>query len=122
MKPRIERVLSGCCDAQGAAYDYHYIDRYPVTVNDGHEAAYVRDLAMRTVGEQRLGDLSQTMGAEDFSFMLQRKPGCFFFIGSQCDDRTAVPHHNARFAIDERCLVTGVQMMTALALDAPRRP
>ena len=121
MKPRIERVLSGCCDAQGAAYDYHYIDRYPVTVNNAHEAAYVHDLAVRTVGERRLGDLSQTMGAEDFSFMLQRLPGCFFFIGSQCDERTAIPHHNARFAIDERCLVTGVQMMTALALDAPQR-
>jgi amidohydrolase len=121
MKPRIERVLSGCCEAQGAAYDYRYIDRYPVTVNDAHEAAYVRDLALRTVGEKRLGDLSQTMGAEDFSFMLQRKPGCFFFIGSQCDEKTAVAHHNARFAIDERCLVTGVQMMTALALDAPQR-
>jgi amidohydrolase len=121
MKPRIERVLAGCCAAQGATYDYRYVDRYPVTVNDAAEAAYVRELAERTVGADRLGQLSQTMGAEDFSFMLQRRPGCFFFVGSQSGERTAVAHHNARFAIDEACLPTGVQMMVALALDAPRR-
>jgi amidohydrolase len=121
MKPRIERVLAGCCAGQGAAYDYRYVDRYPVTVNDATEAAYVHALATRTVGVQRIGRLDQTMGAEDFSFMLQRRPGCFFFLGSQSDERTAVAHHNARFAIDEACLPVGVQMMVALALDAPQR-
>lgn len=120
MKPRIETVLSGCCGASGASYDYQYLERYPVTVNDANEAAYVRELAVRTVGAERAVDFTPTMGAEDFSFMLQKRPGCFFFIGSQSDERTAVPHHNARFAIDERALETGVRMMTALALDAPR--
>jgi amidohydrolase len=121
MKPRIERVLSGCCAAEGASYDYRYIERYPVTVNDAEQAAYVCELAMRTVGPERTADLVPTMGAEDFSFMLRRRPGCFFFVGSQSDERTAVPHHNARFALDEACLATGVQMMVALALDAPTR-
>lgn len=121
MKPRIERVLSGCCAAEGASYDYRYIERYPVTVNDAAQTAYVRELALRTVGPERTADLVPTMGAEDFSFMLQRRPGCFFFVGSQSDERTAVPHHNARFALDEACLKTGVQMMVALALDAPTR-
>ena len=122
MKPRIERVLSGCCAAEGASYDYRYVERYPVTVNDAAQAAYVRELATRTVGPERTADLVPTMGAEDFSFMLQRRPGCFFFVGSQSDARTAVPHHNARFALDEASLETGVQMMVALALDAPTRP
>lgn len=119
MKPRIERLLAGCCSAHGATYDYRYVQRYPVTINDAAEAAYVAELAARTLGPARLGDLAQTMGAEDFSFLLQRRPGCFFFIGSQSDERTAVAHHNARFAIDEACLPAGVQMMVALALDAP---
>ena len=120
MKPRIEAILSGCCAAQGATYDYRYTQRYPVTVNDAKQAGYVQDLARRTVGDKHIGELALTMGAEDFSFMLQRRPGCFFFVGSQTDERTAVPHHNARFAIDEACLSTGVQMMVALALDAPQ--
>jgi amidohydrolase len=119
MKPRIEAILSGCCAAHGASYDYHYLERYPVTVNDAQQAEYVRGLALRTVGPERTAELSLTMGAEDFSFMLRARPGCFFFLGSQSDARTAVPHHNARFAIDEACLPTGVRMMVALALDAP---
>lgn len=119
MKPRIEKVLSGCCAAHGATYEYRYTERYPVTVNDAAQAAYVRDLALRTVGAEHTAELAQTMGAEDFSFMLRARPGCFFFVGSQSDERTAVPHHNARFAIDEACLPTGVRMMVALALDAP---
>ncbi len=121
MHPRIETVLGGCCEAFGASYDYKYLDRYPVTVNDPVHAAYVRDLAARTVGAERSRELTPTMGAEDFSFMLLERPGCFFFVGSQSDERTAVAHHNARFAIDEACLPTGVQMLLALALDAPTR-
>lgn len=120
MKPRIEAVLKGCCDSAGAAYDYDYLWRYPVTVNNAAEAAYVADLAARTLGAARSVEFERTMGAEDFSFMLEQRPGCFFFIGAQSGPATAVAHHNAKFAIDERCLETGVQMMTALALDAPK--
>jgi amidohydrolase len=120
MKPRIEAVLKGCCDGAGADYDYNYLWRYPVTVNNAAEAAYVADLAARTLGASRSVEFERTMGAEDFSFMLEQRPGCFFFVGAQSGPETAVAHHNAKFAIDERCLEAGVQMMTALALDAPK--
>jgi amidohydrolase len=119
MKPRIEAVLKGCCDSAGASYDYDYLWRYPVTVNNAAEAAYVAELAARTLGASRSVKFERTMGAEDFSFMLEQRPGCFFFLGVQSSPATAVAHHNAKFAIDERCLEAGVQMMTALALDAP---
>jgi amidohydrolase len=121
MKPRIETVLRGCCEAHGATYDYNYIKRYPVTSNDANEAAYVRLIAARELGEDRVEPSVPTMGAEDFSFMLEKRPGCFFFVGTRSDERTSAPHHSARFAIDERALETGVRMMTALAFDAPQR-
>jgi len=119
MKPRIETVLRGACDAHGATYDFSYDWRYPVTANDPDEAAYVRALATRVLGDERSQEMRPTMGAEDFSFMLEQRPGCFFFLGTQRDENTAAPHHNARFSIDEAALETGVQMMVALALDAP---
>jgi amidohydrolase len=120
MQPRIEAILRGCCEAQGATYDLDYVWRYPVTSNNAAEAAYVRAVATRVVGEDRAQEMVPTMGAEDFSFMLEQRPGCFFFVGTQSDERTAVSHHNARFAIDEAALETGVQMMVALAMDAPK--
>jgi len=121
MKPRIEAVLRGACEAHGATYDYDYEWRYPVTANDPREAAFVRALAARHVGADRSQDMKPTMGAEDFSFMLEERPGCFFFLGTQYDAKTSAPHHNARFAIDEAALETGVRMMVALALEAPSR-
>jgi amidohydrolase len=119
MEPRIQTILRGCCDAHGATYDLNYEWRYPVTANDPDEAAYVRALASRILGEGRSEDMRPTMGAEDFSFMLEQRPGCFFFLGTQRDESTSAPHHNARFSIDEGALETGVRMMVALALDAP---
>jgi len=121
MHPRIETILRGTCEAHGATYDLDYVWRYPVTSNDAAEAAYVRALAARVLGDERSSDMTPTMGAEDFSFMLEQRPGCFFFLGTQSGEATSVSHHNARFAIDERALETGVRMMVALAMDAPSR-
>ena len=119
MPSRIETILRGCCEAHGATYDYDYVWRYPVTTNDAAEAAYVRALAARVVGEAASQEMVPTMGAEDFSFLLERRPGCFFFVGTQSGEQTSFPHHNARFAIDEAALATGVKMYVALAMDAP---
>ncbi|HLW37107.1 MAG TPA: amidohydrolase [Candidatus Eremiobacteraceae bacterium] len=121
MGPRIERTLQGCCNAAGATYDFQYIRRYPVTANDPEQAAYVRALAARLFGAARSVEITPVMGAEDFSFLLLERPGCFFFVGAKPEGVQAFPHHSARFAIDERALETGVQMMVALALDAPKR-
>ncbi len=59
------------------------------------------------------------MGAEDFSFMLLQRPGCFFFLGAQVDPQVDTPHHSPRFVIDESAFENGVRMMVALAQDAP---
>jgi metal-dependent amidase/aminoacylase/carboxypeptidase family protein len=119
MSERIERVLRACCDASGATYDFAYFDRYPVTANDAHQTQYARALAAATIGEERVVDASQLMGAEDFSFYANCVPACFYTLGCQADDATAHPHHSSLFDIDERALPNGVAMMTALAFDAP---
>jgi amidohydrolase len=120
MPERIERVLHACCDASGATYTYDYLWRYPVTANDPTQTQYARALAERTAGAERVVDASQLMGAEDFSFFAQRVPACFYTLGACGNDESGHPHHSSLFDIDERTLPTGVAMMTALALDAPR--
>jgi amidohydrolase len=119
MPERIERVLRGVCESSGATYAFEYLWRYPVTTNDPAQTRYVRALAERVVGPQRVADVPKLMGAEDFSFFAERVPACFFTIGSNGGERSAFPHHHARFDIDESALEAGVRMMTALALDAP---
>ena len=119
MPERIERVLKSCCDAMGAEYDFKYLWRYPVTSNDEHQARYVRALAERIIGEQRVVTAEKLTGAEDFSFFAQRVPACFFTVGASTNPDSASPHHSSTFEIDETALATGVSMMAALAFDAP---
>ncbi|MBV8491211.1 MAG: amidohydrolase [Candidatus Eremiobacteraeota bacterium] len=120
MSGRIERVLRACCDASGADYAFKYFDRYPVTANDPDQTAYASSLAAGIVGEERTIEVSQLMGAEDFSFYAQRVPACFYTLGCQGGSETAHPHHSSYFDVDESAFPAGVAMMTALALDAAR--
>lgn len=120
MPGHIERVLRSCCDLGGASYEFDYLWRYPVTENDPAQTQYARELATAQIGDERVIECSKLMGAEDFSFFAQRVPACFYTLGSQGGPSTANPHHSPTFDIDERALETGVQMMAALAFDAPR--
>jgi len=119
MPVRIERVLKSCCDAMGASYDFKYLWRYPVTSNDPQQSHYVRALAERTVGADRVVTADKLTGAEDFSFFAQRVPACFYTVGAAKDPKAASPHHSSSFDIDEGALATGVAMMASLAFDAP---
>jgi amidohydrolase len=120
MAAKIESVLRGCCESSRATFDYTYLRRYPVTSNHAQESAYVSELARKTLGAQNVAEQPKIMGAEDFSFMLLRRPGCFFFLGAQVDPQVDTPHHSPRFVIDESAFENGVRMMVALAQDAPR--
>ncbi len=119
MPERIERILRGCCQISGAEADFEYQWRFPVTENDREQTRYARRLAT-TLGEERVLDVDPLTGSEDFSFFAQRVPACFFALGSQGSASTGNPHHSNTFDLDERALEAGVQMMTALAFDAPR--
>jgi amidohydrolase len=119
MAERIERVLRGVCDAAGATYSFTYDWRYPVTSNDVEQTRYVRALAEREFGAERVVTSEKHMGAEDFSFFAERVPACYFVIGASSGAATSFPHHHGKFDIDEAALATGVAIMTALALEAP---
>jgi len=119
MAERIERVLRGVCESAGATYRFDYKWRYPVTSNDVEQTRYVRALAEREVGAERVFEAPKLMGAEDFSLFAERVPACFYSIGCSGGPDSAWPHHHARFDMDESALETGVQMMTAIAFDAP---
>ncbi|HET9029850.1 MAG TPA: amidohydrolase [Candidatus Aquilonibacter sp.] len=120
MPSRIERVLKSCCDASGATFEYNYLWRYPVTVNDPAQTTYARELARRVVGDAMVVDAAMLMGAEDFSFFAQRVPACFYTLGARGAIETGHPHHSSLFDLDEAALPNGVAMMAAIAFDAPR--
>jgi amidohydrolase len=87
---------------------------YPVTTNDPAMAQFVREMAIGLVGPERVQEARMEMGAEDFSYMAQAKPGAFFYIGAKKDavDRQ---HHAPDFDIDEAVLPTGAALLAEAA-------
>jgi len=77
------------------------------------------------LGRSRVVTMSSPiMGAEDFSYVLQKVPGALAFLGAcppNVDPATAPPNHSNRVAFDESAMAAGAALYAALALDALRR-
>jgi amidohydrolase len=109
---RIEQIIDGICQSQGASYEFDYRQLYPPVINDTKIAELVRSVASDVV-ETPAGVVPecQTMGGEDMSFFLQKVPGCYFFLGSANPSRNlAYPHHHPRFDFDETALSMGAEI------------
>ena len=77
------RVARGVADALGATADVRYMRGYPPVVNETAATALCAQVAADVVGGKRVQeDAPPLMGAEDFSFMLQTKPGCYIWLGN----------------------------------------
>ncbi len=113
---RMERILAGLAAAMRFEYDFAYHWSYPPTVNNREINDVVRAVARRELGAQNLVEHDIVMWAEDMSFMQDLRPGAYFIVGARGGPSSAVPHHNARFDIDERALGVGYRMMVALGL------
>ena len=118
----VERLVRGIAGAMRAEVDFSYKPGYPATINDPEMTALVRRVAVEAIGEDRVVDSERHMGAEDFSYFLERKPGCFFFVGTANIERGLTwGHHHPRFDIDEEGMKTGIEVMTRTVLAALAR-
>jgi len=114
---RIEELARGVGAAMRAEVEVEHHFGYPPTVNTPAMTDLVREVAEGVVGIERVEHAPQMMGAEDFSYFLERVPGCFFFVGSRNDARGLVwGHHHPRFDFDEEALGIGIATMTATTL------
>jgi hippurate hydrolase len=97
-----------------ATLDYRRV--YPATINTVPEARFVGDTAAALVGEaQVIRDLPPSMGAEDFSFMLQVKPGAYFRLGQGDSASGGGFLHSPRYDFNDDVLPLGAAMFCALA-------
>ena len=95
-----------------------------MTVNDDRIAAEVLRLGAAVLGPENVELLADPlMGAEDFSYVLQRVPGAYAFLGAcrpGVDPAEAAAYHSNRVVFDEDAMPSGVAMLAAFALDALR--
>jgi hippurate hydrolase len=82
IEQRLTQLAESVAVGFGATARVHYERMYPATVNTRDEALFGAEVATELVGAERvLRDLEPSMGAEDFSFMLEQRPGAYFRIG-----------------------------------------
>jgi hippurate hydrolase len=82
IEQRMSEVAQHTAAAFGATVEFQFKRNYPPTVNHPAETAFVQRVLADVVGTEGVLAQEPTMGAEDFAYMLQHKPGCYFFIGN----------------------------------------
>jgi len=82
IEQRMRDVAHHTCAAFGATCEFEFARNYPPTVNSVAEAEFARAVMCDLVGEPAVLRQEPTMGAEDFAYMLQAKPGAYCFIGN----------------------------------------
>jgi amidohydrolase len=113
----LRRLATGIAGAHGAAAEVAVERGYPVTVNDGGFAEFALATAAEVVGEDRAVLMpTPVMGAEDFSYLLQRLPGAMVFLGAAPGPGPVAPNHSNRMVIDEAAMAHGIALHTAVAL------
>jgi amidohydrolase len=110
------RRAAAAADALGGACDVTLAAGYPPVVNDPRATAIAAAALRDELGVDVVADFDPMMGAEDFSLLQQRAPGCFLWLGAALDPPRE--HHHPEFDIDESVFGTGAAMLAACALRA----
>ncbi|MCF8167986.1 MAG: M20/M25/M40 family metallo-hydrolase, partial [Rhodoferax sp.] len=116
----VERRLGELCaavaQAFGATAKVTFERMYPATINSAPEAQFAGDTAAALVGEDQVErHMEPSMGAEDFSFMLQKKPGAYLRLGQgDVGGRGACNLHNNRYDFNDDVLPLGSALHASL--------
>lgn len=117
---RVKELAEGIAGGFGATAEVKYTgDLAMIPVDNNPETtAWLRELAIRTIGEERVVPQGQTMGGDDMALFVKQAKGTYFFLGGRNDKRGLnSPHHSPTFDIDESGLPLGLAVMTAGVLD-----
>jgi amidohydrolase len=126
---RMRQIATATCAAFEATCEFEFKRSYPPTVNHPRETEFVRDCLTELVGTHNVQEFEPTMGAEDFSFYLLEKPGCYFLIGNGDGVHRSGGHgmgpcmlHNPSYDFNDELVQLGGSMWVRLAESWLNRP
>jgi amidohydrolase len=115
---RFEEIIKNVAAAFNCQAEISSNQITPPVVNDHKVAGKVIETFRKNFPEWTFDEKCQTMGSEDMAFMLERIPGCFFFVGSANPEKgLSHSHHHPKFDIDEEVLPRGVALICEAALN-----
>lgn len=123
METRMRDIAVHTAAAFGAEVDFRFKRNYPPLINHAEETAFAANVMRDIVGEAAVdATMEPTMGAEDFAFMLQEKPGCYVFIGNGEGEHRGFGHglgpcnlHNPSYDFNDDLLPIGATYWVRLA-------
>ncbi len=111
---RMRTIAESTCAAFEAQCEFEFERQYPPTINHVAETAFIRRVLGELAGAGNVHEFRPTMGAEDFSFFLQAKPGCYFLIGNGDGDHREGGHglgpcmlHNPSYDFNDALIPLG---------------
>jgi hippurate hydrolase len=112
LQKRVREVVEGTARAYGAKAKLTYTTGYPVLVNEERKTAFAADVAKEVAGRDKVNTNSAPlMGAEDFAFMLQERPGAFIYIGNG----DSANLHNPAYDFNDEAIPLGTSYWVRLA-------
>jgi hippurate hydrolase len=109
---RMEEIVAGQAASFGVEATLDYALGYPATVNDPARAAFAAEVAGEVVGEALVeGQSGREMGAEDFAYMLEARPGAYLFLGAG----PGAGLHHPEFEFNDEILPIGASLFARLA-------
>jgi amidohydrolase len=128
---RMNEIASGVAGGFGATVDFSFKRNYPPLINHPAQTAFAAEAMRAVVGADNVDtNVEPTMGAEDFAFMLQEKPGCYVFIGNGDGDHRMGGHglgpcqlHNGSYDFNDQLLPIGASFWAKLVeMSLPLKP
>lgn len=115
---RLEALVTHVCQMHGAEFDYQMRIGYPPVVNDEVEAERFFKVGGKLFGEASVVRSEAITVAEDFSYYLERVPGCFMFVGAGNESIGATySHHHPKFNFDENAMLRAARLLIGMADD-----
>jgi len=112
---RIREIATGVAESLGAAAKVEYLRGYPATVNTAREADFAAEVGERIFGRDNVvREFDPTMGGEDFSYMLQVRPGAYVLLG-QGGGESGCYLHNPSYDFNDDVIPLGAGYLAALA-------
>jgi amidohydrolase len=122
IEQRMKRIAEHTCQAHEATCEFEFHRNYPATVNSAAEAEFARKVMASIVGADNVLVQEPTMGAEDFAFMLQAKPGAYCFIANGDGSHREMGHgggpcmlHNPSYDFNDDLIPLGATYWVRLA-------
>jgi amidohydrolase len=119
---RMKEISEHTCTAFGAICEFEFVRNYPPTINSASEAAFAAKVMADIVGADNVTAQEPTMGAEDFAYMLQAKPGAYCFIANGDGSHREMGHgggpcmlHNPSYDFNDDLIPLGATYWVRLA-------